>query len=106
MTLNGRKIETPIFMPSSHNVIHGFLNLNFTSEYLINTLKNINPNKECKPNNELKIIEFCSPNTNKPLHLGHIRNILLGDSKDSTTIFGPRRSRKGSSNNICSFFTD
>ena len=29
---------------------------------------------------ELKLIEFCSPNTNKPLHLGHIRNILLGDS--------------------------
>ena len=28
----------------------------------------------------MKIIEFCSPNTNKPLHLGHIRNILLGDS--------------------------
>ena len=28
----------------------------------------------------MKLIEFCSPNTNKPLHLGHIRNILLGDS--------------------------
>ena len=49
-------INTEKFIISSHNVIHGFLNLNFTSEYLINTLKNINPNKECKPNNELKII--------------------------------------------------
>ena len=73
-------INTEKFIISSHNVIQGFLNLNFTSEYLINTLKNINPTQECKPNNELKIIEFCSPNTNKPLHLGHIRNILLGDS--------------------------
>ena len=73
-------INTEKFIISSHNVIQGFLNLNFKSQYLINTLKNINPYQECKPNNELKIIEFCSPNTNKPLHLGHIRNILLGDS--------------------------
>ena len=73
-------INTEKFIISSHNVIQGFLNLDFTSQYLINTLKNINPTQECNPNNELKIIEFCSPNTNKPLHLGHIRNILLGDS--------------------------
>ena len=51
-------INTEKFIISSHNVIQGFLNLNFTSEYLINTLKNINPTQECKPNNELKIIEF------------------------------------------------
>ena len=73
-------INSEKFIITSHNVIQSFLNLNFTSQYLINTLKNINPLEEFKPNNELKIIEFCSPNTNKPLHLGHIRNILLGDS--------------------------
>ena len=73
-------INSENFIIRSHNVIQGFLNLNFTSQYLIYTLKNINPLEHPKSNNELKIIEFCSPNTNKPLHLGHIRNILLGDS--------------------------
>ena len=73
-------INTEEFIIGSHNVIQGFLNLNFTSKYLIETLKNINLFDKSNINNELKIIEFCSPNTNKPLHLGHIRNILLGDS--------------------------
>ena len=73
-------INTEKFIIRSHNLIQGFLNLNFTSKYLIDTLKNINLFYNSNINNELKIIEFCSPNTNKPLHLGHIRNILLGDS--------------------------
>ena len=73
-------INTEKFIICSHNLIQGFLNLNFTSKYLIDTLKNINLFNDSNINNELKIIEFCSPNTNKPLHLGHIRNILLGDS--------------------------
>ena len=64
----------------SFNVIQGFLNLDFNSKYLIDTLQNINPLDNFKSKSELKLIEFCSPNTNKPLHLGHIRNILLGDS--------------------------
>ena len=73
-------INTEKIIIRSYNVIQGFLNLNFTSQYLIDTLKNINLIEDSNVNNELKIIEFCSPNTNKPLHLGHIRNILLGDS--------------------------
>ena len=64
----------------SFNVIQGFLNIDFNSKYLIDTLQNINPLDNFKSKSELKLIEFCSPNTNKPLHLGHIRNILLGDS--------------------------
>ena len=64
----------------SFNVIQGFLNLDFNSKYLIDTLQNINPLDNFESKSELKLIEFCSPNTNKPLHLGHIRNILLGDS--------------------------
>ena len=64
----------------SFNVIQGFLNLDFNSKYLIDTLININPLDSFESKSELKLIEFCSPNTNKPLHLGHIRNILLGDS--------------------------
>lgn len=70
--------ENPII--KSFNVIQGFLNLDFNSKYLIDTLLNINPLDNFESKSELKLIEFCSPNTNKPLHLGHIRNILLGDS--------------------------
>jgi len=70
--------ENPII--KSFNVIQGFLNLDFKSKYLIDTLININPLDSLESKSELKLIEFCSPNTNKPLHLGHIRNILLGDS--------------------------
>ncbi len=70
--------ENPII--NSFNVIQGFLNLDFNSKYLIDTLININPLDSFEFKSELKLIEFCSPNTNKPLHLGHIRNILLGDS--------------------------
>ena len=49
-------INSEKFIITSHNVIQSFLNLNFTSQYLINTLKNINPLEEFKSNNELKII--------------------------------------------------
>ena len=70
--------ENPII--KSFNVIQGFLNLDFNSKYLIDTLININPLDSFESKSELKLIEFCSPNTNKPFHLGHIRNILLGDS--------------------------
>ena len=73
-------INTDNLIIESYNVIQGFLNLNFTSKYLINTIENIDIIAESTVSDELKIIEFCSPNTNKPLHLGHIRNILLGDS--------------------------
>ncbi len=73
-------INTDNLIIKSYNVIQGFLNLNFTSKYLINTIENIDIIAESTVSDELKIIEFCSPNTNKPLHLGHIRNILLGDS--------------------------
>ena len=64
------------------NIIQGFLNLSITDFFLINLLKDFDEN--LKFNYDLKkeffLIEFSSPNTNKPLHLGHIRNILLGDS--------------------------
>ena len=60
------------------NVIQGFLNISFKDSFLISVFDS--KNKEHKNQNELFLIEFSSPNTNKPLHLGHIRNILLGDS--------------------------
>jgi len=67
------------------NVIKGFLNLEIKNQYWIDFLSSISIdnqfyNKEIKEDSKIVMIEFSSPNTNKPLHLGHIRNNLLGDS--------------------------
>lgn len=65
------------------NVIKGFLNIAFSNEYLISVFSS-EINKEdfgyYDPNGEKVMVEYSSPNTNKPLHLGHIRNNLLGFS--------------------------
>lgn len=68
---------------SDFNVIKGFLNLSFSDDYWISLLNTtILPNSFGKyPQNGKKLmVEYSSPNTNKPLHLGHIRNNLLGYS--------------------------
>ncbi len=66
---------------SSFNVVQGFLNLSFNNSFwnvqLDEILKNVNFGYS-EPNGNKVLVEFSSPNTNKPLHLGHIRNILLG----------------------------
>ncbi len=65
------------------NVIKGFLNLCISDEYWFNQLKSryLNPNFGIAAANGRKVmVEYSSPNTNKPLHLGHIRNNLLGFS--------------------------
>ena len=64
------------------NIIQGFLNLSIADFFLIDLLKAFDENLEFNYDliNEYFLIEFSSPNTNKPLHLGHVRNILLGDS--------------------------
>ncbi len=67
---------------ASFNVIKGFLNLVLIDEILLNDIRN-NATQELKINavaDENVMVEYASPNTNKPLHLGHIRNILLGYS--------------------------
>jgi len=66
----------------SYEVIKGFLNITLTNNALINSFISFSINIP-KPSLSLPekiLIEFSSPNTNKPLHLGHIRNNLLGDS--------------------------
>jgi len=66
---------------SSYNVIKGFLNLTVKGDYWINFLETNFSNKEFgKKNNTGKrvMVEYSSPNTNKPLHLGHLRNNFLG----------------------------
>lgn len=66
---------------SGYNVIKAFLNLVISEEALNNFLKT-NHNDICfgkKPLTHRKVmVEYSSPNTNKPLHLGHLRNIFLG----------------------------
>ncbi len=68
----------------SFNVVGGFLNLTFFSEYWINFLEtHLKDNRygfHSETGDEPVLIEYSSPNTNKPLHLGHIRNNLLGSS--------------------------
>lgn len=62
---------------ASYNVIKGFLNVEIKNEYWINYT--INPKSEIlNPKSETILIEYSSPNTNKPLHLGHVRNNVLG----------------------------
>ncbi len=66
---------------ADYNVIKGFLNLVIADDYWRDFLLDA-PVKEgygnSPANGETVVVEFCSPNTNKPLHLGHVRNILLG----------------------------
>jgi arginyl-tRNA synthetase len=63
---------------SAYNVIKGFLNITIADELLVDFLNSTNAG-EVEKNNKTKVmIEYSSPNTNKPLHLGHLRNIFLG----------------------------
>lgn len=63
------------------NVVKGFLNLKIKNKYFIESFKAEERNFGIvTPKNQTVMVEYSSPNTNKPLHLGHIRNILLGYS--------------------------
>ena len=69
----------------SFNVIKGFLNIVIEPTFWVGVLNHIaeTPDygfKAVTPDSELVMIEYSSPNTNKPLHLGHVRNNLLGYS--------------------------
>src|ERR1041384_1021710 len=66
---------------TAYNVIKGFLNLTIAEKYWTDFL-GVNYNNTSlgvKPTNDQRVIvEYSSPNTNKPLHLGHLRNNFLG----------------------------
>ncbi len=67
------------------NIVSGFLNLVITDSFYIEFIESINDDSkyghiEPNSNSPTLMIEYSSPNTNKPLHLGHIRNNLLGFS--------------------------
>ena len=68
---------------SKFNVVKGFLNLSISDEAWLSLLADIDADahygeKAADENSPLVMIEYSSPNTNKPLHLGHVRNNLLG----------------------------
>ncbi|MBR6063515.1 MAG: arginine--tRNA ligase [Bacteroidales bacterium] len=69
---------------TSFNVVKGFLNFSVNSDFWLDFMsKNINNEnfgRKTEIDEQPSLIEFSSPNTNKPLHLGHIRNNLLGNS--------------------------
>ncbi len=69
---------------ANFNVIKGFLNLSIDNSYYINAFADIQPVSDFGIQQEKEkgavMVEYSSPNTNKPLHLGHIRNNLLGYS--------------------------
>lgn len=79
----GEYLVTNVQDVTAFNVIKGFLNLTIADSYWLNLF-----NKELlspkfgsiKPNGQKVMVEYSSPNTNKPLHLGHVRNNLLGYS--------------------------
>jgi len=63
------------------NIVKGFLNLSINNEAFVQNFKEIKAQFDVKENkNQTVMVEYSSPNTNKPLHLGHIRNNLLGFS--------------------------
>ncbi|MCR8560621.1 arginine--tRNA ligase [Mucilaginibacter sp. BJC16-A38] len=79
----GEFLKNELSEVSGFNVVKGFLNLSIADEYWINQLYNeILPDTfAVVPANGQKVmVEYSSPNTNKPLHLGHVRNNLLGFS--------------------------
>ena len=70
---------------SEYEIINGYLNLSINNSYWLDFISEISKKSDyglnLENNNKQKIvIEFSSPNTNKPQHLGHIRNNFLGDS--------------------------
>ncbi len=81
----GQFLKTNVAEISEYYVIKGFLNLSISSEYWIDQLVKASEDEtfgflDETAESPLVMIEYSSPNTNKPLHLGHIRNNLLGFS--------------------------
>ncbi|MCB0668995.1 MAG: arginine--tRNA ligase [Saprospiraceae bacterium] len=77
----GKHLSSRMPEVEAYNLIQGFLNLTLTRSFWFGFLQKMLEDPQYgnrARNGEKVMIEFSSPNTNKPLHLGHIRNILLG----------------------------
>ncbi|MCG9970183.1 arginine--tRNA ligase [Christiangramia crocea] len=81
----GKYLEDEVEEVAGFNVIQGFLNIVISDKYYINFFNEVKDRKDfgiLLPQSDASgiMVEYSSPNTNKPLHLGHIRNNLLGYS--------------------------
>lgn len=81
----GNYLQQNTQLVKKFNVVKGFLNLNLADTFWINYFKDILANDtyaiaKPKSSGQTVMVEYPSPNTNKPLHLGHLRNIFLGSS--------------------------
>lgn len=79
----GEYLTENISFVTGFNVVKGFLNLEISSDYWLSEFQEIlnTDNYGVSPKSDKTyIVEYSSPNTNKPLHLGHLRNIFLGFS--------------------------
>lgn len=81
----GEYLQKNVDFIEKYNVVKGFLNLVIDNQYFSEALNDILKDKQygfcpISDNSPTFLIEYSSPNTNKPLHLGHIRNNLLGFS--------------------------
>lgn len=79
----GAYLEKEVDAVAGYNVVKGFLNIVISDGYYLdffNTVKDKADFGLAPTSNEAVMVEYSSPNTNKPLHLGHIRNNLLGYS--------------------------
>ena len=77
----GDAFTTQADFVESYNVVKGFLNLKIKNNFFLDNFNSVQENFEKKQDkHQTVMVEYSSPNTNKPLHLGHIRNNLLGYS--------------------------
>ncbi|MFV9550133.1 arginine--tRNA ligase [Algibacter sp. PT7-4] len=81
----GRYLVDNVNAVKAYNVVKGFLNIEIDDSYYINFFNTVKHNNKYgfvfpKEGDKAIMVEYSSPNTNKPLHLGHIRNNLLGYS--------------------------
>ena len=79
----GAYLQEKISHVRDFNIVKGFLNLVISSDYWFERMQHEISQKDYgffPPNGKRLMVEYSSPNTNKPLHLGHVRNNLLGYS--------------------------
>ncbi len=79
----GQYLVSNVDQVEAFNVVKGFLNIVISEQYYLNIINDIRHQDKfgfIAPSNDAVMVEYSSPNTNKPLHLGHVRNVLLGYS--------------------------
>ena len=81
--LLGQELKNESSLVKDYNVVKGFLNIEIEDSAWVKVLNSLNTDSEFgigESTGREMMVEFSSPNTNKPLHLGHLRNIFLGYS--------------------------